>query len=58
MEWQIIVALAVIVPVILLPVVFVWFLNFGGIYAVIKRVRERRAIRGKQKGEERLEIRE
>ena len=57
MEWQIIVALAVIVPVILLPVVFVWFLNFGGIYAVTKRVRERRAIRGKQKVEERLEIR-
>lgn len=57
MEWQIIVALTLIIPVILLPVVFVWFLNFGGIYAVIKRVRERQATRGKRKAEERLKIR-
>jgi len=56
-EWQIIVALTLIIPVILLPVVFVWFLNFGGIYAVIKRVRERQATRGKRKVEERLKIR-
>jgi len=56
-EWQIIVALTLIIPVILLPVVFVWFLNFGGIYAVIKRVRERQATRGKRKAEERLKIR-
>jgi hypothetical protein len=49
MEWQIIVALAVIIPVILIPVVFVWFLNIGGIYAVLKRVRGRRAAFSKSK---------
>jgi len=43
MEWQIIVALAVMIPVILVPVVFVWFLNIGGIFAALKRVRGRRA---------------
>jgi len=43
MEWQIIVALAVVIPVILVPVVFVWFLNIGGMYTILKRVRERRA---------------
>lgn len=51
MEWQIWVALVVIVPVILAPVVFVWLLNFGGLYSVIKRVRERRAAISKAKVE-------
>ncbi len=43
MEWQIIVALVVMIPVILLPVAFVWFLNLGGFTAIAKRMRERRA---------------
>jgi hypothetical protein len=43
MEWQIIVALVVMIPVILLPVAFVWFLNLGGFAAITKRARERRA---------------
>lgn len=42
MQWQLILALAVIVPIILIPVVFVWYLNLSGIYAAI---RERRAAR-------------
>lgn len=42
MEWQVILALAIIVPVVLIPVLFVWYLNIGGIYAAI---RERRAAR-------------
>jgi len=33
MEWQIIVALALAAPIILLPVAFVWYLNIAGIYA-------------------------
>ena len=45
MEWQIIVALVVAIPVILLPVAFVWYLNIGGIYAAIKEAREKRAVR-------------
>jgi hypothetical protein len=41
-DWQIIVALVVMVPVILAPVVLIWFLNLGGIAAALKRVRRRR----------------
>jgi len=51
MEWQIIVALAVIIPVILIPVVFVWFLNIGGILTSLKRARSRRAAFSKSKVE-------
>ena len=42
MEWQIVVALVIAVPVILFPAAFVWYLNFGGIYATIKEARARR----------------
>ena len=49
MDWQIIVALVVAIPIILLPVAFVWYLNIGGIYAAIKEARARRAVRGKRK---------
>ena len=45
MQWQIIVALVVAIPIILLPVAFVWYLNVGGVYAAIKEARERRAVR-------------
>ena len=55
MEWQIVVALVVMIPVILLPVVFVWFLNFGGLYSIMKRVRERRAAVSKRKAEVRID---
>jgi len=50
MEWQIIVALIVAIPIILFPVAFVWYLNIGGIYAAIKKARERRTIREKKEG--------
>ena len=44
MSWQVIVALVLVVPIILLPVLFVWYLNAGGIVAAIKEVRARRAV--------------
>ncbi|MFC1961854.1 hypothetical protein ACFLWN_02270 [Chloroflexota bacterium] len=47
MEWQIIVALVVAVPIILLPVLFVWYLNMGGIFAAVREARARRAIQRK-----------
>jgi hypothetical protein len=47
MEWQIIVALVIAVPVILFPAAFVWYLNVGGIYAAIKEARARRVAREK-----------
>ena len=49
MEWQIIVALVLAIPIILFPVVFVWYLNLGGIYAAVKEARARRAVREKGK---------
>ena len=48
MEWQIIVALVLAIPIILFPVVFVWYLNIGGIYAAIKEARARRAVKEKK----------
>jgi len=37
MEWQIIVALVVVAPLILFPVVFIWYLNFGGLIAALRQ---------------------
>ncbi len=48
MEWQIIVALVVAVPVVLFPVAFVWYMNIGGILTAIKEARARRATQKKQ----------
>ena len=42
MDWQIVVALVIAIPIILFPVAFVWFLNVGGIYAAVKEARARR----------------
>ena len=39
MEWQLILALIIVVPIILVPVVLVWYLNIGGIYAAIREGR-------------------
>ena len=48
MEWQVVVALVVAIPVILIPVVFVWFLNVSGIYTVVRETRKRRIAREKR----------
>lgn len=48
MEWQIIVALVIAIPIILFPVALIWYINFGGIYIAIKEVRARRAARKKE----------
>jgi hypothetical protein len=42
MEWQIVVAMVIAVPVILFPAAFVWYLNLGGVYAAIKEARAKR----------------
>jgi len=36
MEWQVILALMIAIPIILFPAAFIWYLNIGGIYAAIK----------------------
>ncbi|MCK4724078.1 MAG: hypothetical protein KAT75_12275 [Dehalococcoidia bacterium] len=50
MEWQLIVALAIVIPIILFPAALVWYLNIGGIYAAIKEARQARAVREKGAG--------
>ena len=47
MEWQIIVALVIAIPIILIPVVFVWYLNMGGIFSAVREARARRATQKK-----------
>jgi hypothetical protein len=36
MDWQIIVALVIAIPVILFPVAFVWYLNFDNVVAAVR----------------------
>jgi len=43
MQWELIVALVLAIPVILFPAAFVWYLNVGGVYAAIKEARAKRA---------------
>ena len=47
MQWEFIVALVVGIPIILFPAAFVWYLNIGGIYALIKEKRARLITRKK-----------
>lgn len=51
MEWQIVIALIVAVPVILFPAAFVWYLNLGGIYTAIKEARAKKVAREKDEKE-------
>ena len=44
MDAAIVIALAVAVPIILLPVALVWYVNLGGVFAALKEARERRAL--------------
>jgi hypothetical protein len=45
MQWELIVALIIAIPIILFPAAYVWYLNIGGIYAAIKEARARRVVR-------------
>lgn len=45
MEWQVILALMLAVPIIVLPVAFIWFLDIGGIYGAVKAALKKRASR-------------
>ncbi len=48
MEALTIIALAVVVPVILLPVAFVWYLNIGGVVATVREARKHKAAAGEK----------
>ena len=43
MEWQLILALVVGIPVVLIAVAFVWYLNVSGLYQVMRDARRKRA---------------
>ena len=45
MEWPVILALVVGIPIILFPAAYVWYLNLGGVYAAIKKARAKRPVR-------------
>ncbi|MBC8276389.1 MAG: hypothetical protein H8E40_15680 [Chloroflexi bacterium] len=45
MQWELIVALVLAIPVILFPAAFVWYMNIGGI---VHAVREGKAAREKK----------
>ena len=42
MQWQSIVALVIAIPVLLIPVALVWYINAGGIYLALKEARARK----------------
>lgn len=51
MQWEFIVALVIAIPIILLPAVFVWYLNIGGIFQTAqKAARRTRAVHEEKKG--------
>lgn len=55
MEWQIIIALIIAIPIVLFPVAFIWYLNVGGIVAAVREARARR-VTHKKRVEERVKI--
>jgi hypothetical protein len=40
MAWQLIVAIVIAVPIILLPVALVWYINIGGLVQAVKEARQ------------------
>jgi len=47
MQWELIVALVIAVPIIVSPAVYIWYINIGGIYAAIKDTRAKRIVHKK-----------
>jgi len=41
MEWQVILALVIVIPIILVPVALIWYLNISGTYSAVKERRFR-----------------
>ncbi len=45
MEWQIIIAILIALPIILFPIALIWYLNLGGIVTAVKEARMRRTLK-------------
>ncbi|UCH43237.1 MAG: hypothetical protein JSW16_01480 [Dehalococcoidales bacterium] len=54
MEWWVILLLVLAVPVILIPVGLIWYINVSGIYTVIRETQRRRAEHSKRVRETQL----
>jgi len=54
MEWYVILAIILAIPVVLVPAAFVWYLNASGIYTVIRETQKRQAARKKRMKELRM----
>ena len=48
MEWELVIALIIAIPIILFPAAYVWYLNIGGIYAAMKATQAKRVAREKK----------
>jgi len=48
MQWEIIIALVIAIPVILFPAAFVWYLNAGGMYKATKEARAKKLAKAKE----------
>jgi len=40
MQWELVIALVVAIPIILFPAAFVWYLNIGGIVQAVKEAKK------------------
>ena len=47
MQWQLVVALVIAIPIILFPAAYVWYLNVGGLYAAVRKARAKQLARDK-----------
>jgi len=47
MEWYVILALVLGIPIIIFPAAFVWYLNVSGLYQVMRDMRQRRKRRAR-----------
>ncbi len=50
MDWQIIVALVIAIPIILFPVALVWYLNIGSVVAALREWRRARFLSRRRSG--------
>ncbi len=49
MQWELIVAILLAAPIIILPIAFIWYINVSGLYQVVREARQRQKRRAAQK---------
>lgn len=48
MEWQIIIAILIAIPIMLFPIALIWYLNLGRIVTAVKEAKSKRAFKEKE----------